>query len=521
MNINLASLQRNSVSLYNIDPEKDIVYCQFITLILESSWGDLEYIGLAGVEILLGVCCVAANFSIVRENERIFAEPRDMASIGLFDDPRVPENLIVCSTQGNNISGKYNYNSTSDRNMWLIPFTPSVNSTNNRTSVHSITFNLGTVAGVSGIRIWNYNKAFEGITRGVKTVQIHTSIGSASGPIQQRYIGRVILRPGPGIDGVEFGQVILFRDLWNLASGYYSTHKLLTNGKTNSSTLSYMTPVIRQDYQVNYYTPETPETTAVTGVPTKGMLWKFVFLSNHGDEYYLGLDAIEMFDENGVLIDLRGVSSRGSLLNPLIYAVPESINDVLANDIEELDHSGSIHRDNRLPGSLFDYGPVQFKKPWDYYVSKHTGWLSPLSKSMTEQERLVACRRFSTSEPFSGTSDRTSNVPNARQEFQFHENNVLLILFHIPVTVSLIRYENDIHICIRVLYDGCRFYNYSKTPARGVNEFCLEVDTLLVYCGSIPRFNESTDRTDKRKPCQSVVFSNNSRLLFSEKHDVC
>ena len=52
----------------------------------------------------------------------------------------------------------------------------------------------------------------------------------------------------------------------------------------------------------------------------------------------------------------------------------------------------------------------------------------------------------------------------------------------------------------------------------------LELDNLLVYNGSIPKFNDTSSRASgeclKRKPCQSIVFSNNSKLLFSEKHDV-
>lgn len=94
-----------------------------------STWGDKGYAGLTGIEIFYG----SYNEIIPIEAKDIFAEPYDLSSIGCFDDPRVPSNLI----NGNN-------NTTDDSNMWLIPF--------NKGGKHCVEFTFLREYDVTGIR---------------------------------------------------------------------------------------------------------------------------------------------------------------------------------------------------------------------------------------------------------------------------------------------------------------------------------------------------------------------------------
>lgn len=553
------AVHSDASSLYGLNADQDLVFCQYITLLMEDSWGDEEYIGLAGVEVLQGVWCLPVDMSASPHFPRITAEPRDLTSVGMFDDPRVPENLLVSSDRQRTRLGKkaYNYNTTLDKNMWLVPFTPSTaktQSTSSSVAVHHITFNLGQVTGVSGLRVWNYNKAFEGTNRGVKFAQIYTYIGTGGRePVIPRYLGRVLLRRGPGCDGVKFEQLVLLRDvIADHAANASTDSNTATPGARTPFSLTYITPPIRQDYQVNFFGPSVNTAnargpnkgstnkdhavqstsavgaTSMAGCPTSGMLWKFTLLNNHGDEYYIGLDAMEFFDENGHLVAFsngENSSSSGvaqSSRRSRVFAVPHSVADVQSVNLQETcdgddDADAELGRDRRGPRSLFHYQQKDdadsgvdvagMSKPWSHHLPlpgpspQHGhGWLTALSKSMTESERLVACKRVSSADSFPDKGP-TSHP----QQFNFYQNNTLFVLFDRPVTVSLLR-----------------LYNYSKTPARGVNEFMLEVDSKLVYVGGIPAFDPTLDNSINgyRKPSQSVVFTSNSKVLATEKPDV-
>jgi Domain of unknown function (DUF4457) len=64
----------HSISVEN----SDIILCKSLTFLLENTWGDLNYIGLTGFEILYGNNCEIANLT----EKNLFASPKDLSEIG-------------------------------------------------------------------------------------------------------------------------------------------------------------------------------------------------------------------------------------------------------------------------------------------------------------------------------------------------------------------------------------------------------------------------------------------------------
>jgi len=378
------------------------VTCRVLRLELVRSWGDRAYAGLTGLEVLLGGNALVANL----DASCLHANPRDLSSIGLFDDPRVPENLL----DGVN-------DTTDDCHMWLVPYTPG--------GRHELSLDMGTQCKVAGINIWNYNKSSEDVFRGVRLVNIY---------IDDEFLGPQELRIGPACDGVEFKQTVLFRDV----------RKNKCRDK-DQLPQRLSAPPIRQDYET-------------VSLPS-GMLWTINIYSNWGDGYYVGLDGLEFVDCFGKVIDLSKCASISS--SPHMWDLVTGEGDI------------------RVPGNL---------------CQRRGGWLAPLAQCITREEQLRSVARMMRLHKHSASN----SVSGDEHDPQFCSNNVLFVMFHQPVAVAAVR-----------------FFNYSKSPKRGVRHFGLEVDHRVVYMGHLEA-QDSSNRSNLSEG-QSVVFSSDPALVQSER----
>lgn len=257
-------------------------------------------------------------------------------------------------------------------------------------------------------RFWNYNKSSEDVLRGCKQMLIC---------IDEKPISRCLLRQGPGCDGVSFGQTVLFRDVLEIIEGNTKSQYAAVNitkefhaGDKNTRMRGvYISPIVRQDYE--------------TDVNPSGLLWKFTFYNNWNDGYYLGLDCIEMFDKDGKIIDM-------SYLAAQISAVPYALDDL----------DPSVTNDPRKPQNLFNYDN-----------NKTHSWLCPLSRCMTPQERANCAQRIQRCDFNYNNSTMKTTQDNNILDYSFPQNNVLFVMFQHPVSVSAVKYEYTLMLCLYVI----------------------------------------------------------------------
>jgi protein JBTS26 len=415
--------------------------CQVVTLIINSTWGDDHFVGLCGLELLDSKLGVVETALI----DSVRTEPKDLSVLGCYDDLRVAENVL------NGIN-----DTTNDAFMWLAPFTAG--------SSNYVEIVLREDVLLAGLRIWNYNKAgTDNLIRGAKRITVMLD--------RARTVGDFLCRIGCGLDGVSSGQLVVLSNIaaplpTTMPHGNFSASEVLNGVVAAPSRL-------KQEYEV----PNHPS----------GMLWRITLLENWNDGYYIGLDRIELYDGNGVLIDIEKSGA-------FITAVPHSLQDLIPLGSNPLDI------DRRTPDSLFgDYSHC---------------WLAPVAQSMSVSERLapavrvLANQRIVQSFCSASTKERfdayVSSITAASTKSELVKvismprDNIVFILFDYPVAVSAIRLTN-----------------YSKTPSRGVKEFTIDVDGRLVYAGTLLPWSD--DSTGGGAGPQAVIFSQDPKIVEAHR----
>ena len=344
--------------------KQDSIKVKDLEINVLDTWGDIFYVGLNGIEILQN------DFSPVKiEESWIDANPRDMNSIpGYTGDLRVLENLI----------NGYN-NSVVDKDIWLIPYTAGED--------HVIKFKFPKPIEIKGIKLYNYNKSKEDSLRGARTVVIKSDgklLTPRRGVIVKKATGKLIR-------DYDFGQFIPlpYTDGWN--------NKQIIPLKAS---IDPPHSVVHQEYETFNY--------------PIGFVFKLNLYSTHGDFHYIGLNGIEMYDQNNKSLTSYDSNPENY---PTIFGEPNSINDL-----------DGVYDDIRTPDKLLDgYN--------DTDDDAHM-WLAPYHNTRS-------------------VTDSSLRIPNS-----------ITISFEKPVCISYIK-----------------IYNYSKSSSRGVNEFDINVDDMLVYRG--------------------------------------
>uniref|UniRef100_A0A0A9Z7V0 KATNIP domain-containing protein n=1 Tax=Lygus hesperus TaxID=30085 RepID=A0A0A9Z7V0_LYGHE len=252
---------------------------------------------------------------------------------------------------------------------------------------------------ISALLVYNYNENEDLSYAGVKNMSIYID--------DKAICEDVLVRKAPGHCHYKIAQKI------HLIKPSSSQFRPIDN--IMNSLLKSQGPVSFEEY-------EPPE------MPT-GFVFQFQLLSSWGDQYYVGLNAIEMYDTSGQLIQIN---------EDYVSAHPSSVN--ILDGIEE---------DVRTPDKLVD--------GTNNTVDGRHMWLAPILPGIV---------------------------------------NTVYIKFDMMTTISIIK-----------------LWNYGKTPSRGVKEFGILVDDLLVYNGILDAASG-----DGNVAHRTVIFSRDMELARRHRH---
>ncbi|CAF0803169.1 unnamed protein product [Rotaria sordida] len=349
-------------------------YGKKLILTITETWGDQHYCGLTGIEVvdINDVDCVIQSYD---------ARPRDITILPKnTNDVRTLDKLF----DGENIT-------CDDHHMWLCPFS--------KNEKIRIIISLNASKRLHGLRIWNYNKSLDDAYRGVK--RLHVQLNDKIVSPRQGFL----LRRAPGHCFFDFAQEIVFAHAKTMHENSQKKQPLATN----------------HDIESDISMPN-------------GFIYEFQLHSTHGDAYYIGLNGLEFYDENGECIGLTEQN---------IAAYPHSVNSLNPGRDDDV----------RTPDKLIDGEN-------DEIDGTHC-WIAPI-------------------------------LANAI--------NRIFVIFDRPTSVSMIK-----------------IWNYAKTPNRGVREFSLLVDDLLVWTGILDNMNENDDT---EVPFNTILFSDERILTEHEKQTV-
>lgn len=252
---------------------QEYITASSIELTIIECWGNSDYVGLTGLQ-LLGPDqeVIPVDVSYVE------AIPRDLFSLGMKSDTRRLENLF-----------KPPFVTTDHNHMWLVPF-----SFNNK--LPKLKINLPRPTKLLGMKVYNYNKNPLDTYRGVKIANLK---------IENKSIGDIYFTKAPGGELFDFGQFIDFREPETLLSNVMceSATSILNNR-------SYL----NQDFVCPY-------------LPT-GTTLKLQILSTWGDNVYVGLNGLAVYD---------GVGDEYEVDPALACAYPSSVNEYISSQMPKGD----------------------------------------------------------------------------------------------------------------------------------------------------------------------------------------
>ncbi|CAH0388266.1 unnamed protein product [Bemisia tabaci] len=255
---------------------------------------------------------------------------------------------------------------------------------------------------VSAVIIWNYNASSDLTFCGVKSISL--SVDGCILPNREC----IYLRRAPGNCHYVYGQCIPL---------VFNVDLDAVSAQAPSPFMLSPRSVLDDDYEA---------------VLPQGFVYQFLLLSTWGDDYYIGLNGLQLYDIDGRMIQLNEAN---------VSAYPPSVNIL-----------EGVENDVRTADKLID--GVNDKSDGSH------SWLAPV-------------------------------LPG--------ELNRVYIIFSVPISISMIK-----------------LWNYRKTPARGVKEFEILVDDLLIYNGVLDVWSNNS----AVKPFRTIVFSPNHQVTNEEKSTI-
>ena len=281
----------------------ELIQGSTLTILIHTTWGDLNYVGLCGVEMWDN-----RGFLVEFEDYKrsISANPPDINILqSAGNDPRTVDKLL----DGVNWT-------CDDFHVWLAPFTAG--------TPNEITIKFDKKTTISMIRIWNYNKSRIHSYRGAKKVSIRIDS-------QTIFSGDVSKAPGSMRRAEQYCEYLLFTSDSGLMQTIEKSdwvpgfalihHEDLASEPvipSNRPGTAAKDPVLNEDGR--------PVTRALVKedfrVERPGIVGKKVkleLLQTWGDAYYVGLTGVEVLDEQGFPYVLKA---------EYLFASPKDLNSI-------------------------------------------------------------------------------------------------------------------------------------------------------------------------------------------------
>jgi hypothetical protein len=326
------------------DVEFSCVRGRVVTLLIRSSHGDPNFVGLTALSVVDAEQQLI-DFAIIN------AYPRDINEVpGHYGDTRTLDKLSdgVCVT-------------CDDNHMWLAPFIPpmfddelvelgfpasplhplAASSAIPRKPIRQwLEVDLGRVHSIAALRVYNYNKNSDDIVRGIKAMDIFVDGRRCTPPHGAQ------VRVAPGHDRYDFGQTIFIDDRWDTAApdtvpemvdeaaaDFMHTPKVMAlrsaiknwAGAQRKLSPTYTAPLLPRGFSLRLVLQATHGDISYVCYSKFRSISALFFVALNfcffsPFEFQIGLNGIELFDEGGNLIPIAEHN---------IAAYPQSIADVL------------------------------------------------------------------------------------------------------------------------------------------------------------------------------------------------
>ncbi|XP_039251765.2 katanin-interacting protein-like [Styela clava] len=254
-----------------------------LTFNIRSTWGDVHYTGLNGIEIF-------DSEGNPVEISKIFADPSDINTLdGYNSDPRVVGNLI-----------DGHYCTMDDFRTWLTPFTEGSN--------HYIYMTFKKRLQIAMIRIWNYTKSRIHSYRGVKDVDIMLDDNLI-------FQGQIAKASGTPLDMQNFGDTILFTTDEGILEKISENDKTFMPDEDDAMEWLVMTDRPKTGRRLSDSIPNENEEIAFDNsllndlhIEDRSSLCvkciSLKLLANWGHEYEIGLTGIELLSDEDESIEV-------------------------------------------------------------------------------------------------------------------------------------------------------------------------------------------------------------------------